>query len=254
MTTYRSRYAPTYRPTAGYRVGAYGDGVVSSDSPLKFSFDPQNIDGTNNSSLTDGQTIGTYVNLGAYGAAGNLVQATAGSRPFYRLIAASGKLNNLSAVQSDGARIMSTGACTLFTQPSLVCMIVRSETLPAIEFFCDGRSGGSTARQTLLQQSGTSQMASNSIVNGGVMQAAKFHMICATYSGAASTLRLDGVTSGALNPGVFALDGVTLFASLVNSGPMTGFLGPYRAYTGPGQPTAAAVEAEWTTTYGAFPQ
>lgn len=211
------------------------------------NFDASNLDGSNNSTLTSGSQFGTANNLGSAGAAGNAVQATGANKPTFQ-----SDIGGLPAIQFSGGQWLSSGAITPFTQPSIIGIVVRSNTLPAVEFFCDGRVGGGNARQTILQESGTAQMASNSIVSDGTMTAGKFAIIICNFNGASSSLQLDGATTSGLNPGTFALDGITLGASNAGTGPMTGYLRQLIAYTGAGQPTAAqlltALQAKWGVT------
>ena len=227
-------------------------GIAPPGTPTLW-FSARNIDGSNNGTLVDGQVVGTWTNLGSAGAGGNLVQATAGSRPFFRAVAAAGKINNMPAVQGDGTRWMSTGAITAFTQPSLVAAVLRSETIPAVEFWIDGRNSGGTARQTLLEQSGVAEMASNGIVAIGTALAAKFSSVNGLFNGASSQGRVDGVAGAVVNAGVFTLDGMSVFASNATTGLMNGYIAEILAYTGGGQPTAAQVEAYFASIYGVTP-
>ena len=213
------------------------------------NFDASNIDGSNNSTLTTGTVFGTWNDLGIVGAPGNATQASGANKPTFQA-----SVGGLPAVQFSGNQWLSSGAISAFTQPSLMGLVVRSNTLPAVEFFCDGRIGGGTARQTILQQSGAAEMASNSIVSSGLtMTAAKFSCIVCDFRGASSVLTLDGVASGPLNSGIFTLDGITIGASNAGTGPLTGYIRQLVVYTGLGQPTAAALLAALQAKWGVTP-
>jgi hypothetical protein len=229
-------------------------GSLAPPGAPRLWFDAQNIDGTNNSSLVDGQTIGTWVNLGSAGAGGNATQATAGVRPFFRLVAAAGKLNNKSGVQSDGTRFMSTPVLSAIAQPSLIAALLRSETIPALEFMI-GDATGAAGSQELIQQSGTAQERSSpTVLNIGTMQAAKFHSMNGLFNIASSQGRVDGVAGSVGTVGSGTNDGMTLFANAGGGSGLTGYIIEALSYVGGGLPTAAAIEAYFVTKYGVTPQ
>jgi hypothetical protein len=216
-------------------------------------YDAQNIDGTNNGSLVNLQTIGTWKNLGSLGAAGDVLQATAGLKPQYVAIASGGKLNNKSCVRSDGTRTMQSGALTTLNQPTLVAVVAMTTTIAGgICDIVDGR----TAARNILGRNGAPFLgfAGSFVTPVGNFVANTYHGLNLNFNGAASIGRFDGAASGAVNPGAGGLDGVTLFSDLAAGSLWTGDIIELLVYNGGGQPTAAQVEAYFTTRYGATPQ
>lgn len=215
-------------------------------------YSAQNIDGLNNSSLVDGQTIGTWKNLGSLGAAGDLLQAVAGLRPQYVAVASLGKMNNKSCVRSDGTRWMQSAALGPLAQPTLIAAIAMATTLAGgVTDISDGR----TAQRNILGRNAALTLAfAGSFVTSANWTVNKYQSINCNYNGAASVIRLDGSASGALAAGAQSLDGVTVLADLAGGSLWTGDLIELPIYNGGGQPTAAAVEAALTAFYGATPQ
>jgi hypothetical protein len=216
-------------------------------------FSAQNIDGLSNTSLVDGQTLATWVNLGSLGASGNVLQAVAGMKPAFKLVASAGKLGNKSCVRSDGARWMQSGALTTLTQPNLVAAVAMTTSVAAgFRWITDGR----TSERNIVGQNGTPVEAfANSFVqpvNGWA--ANSYQSVNVNFNGAVSIGRLDGVAGSAVNPGTGGLDGITLFSDLAGGSLWTGDIVEVLIYTGGGQPTAAQVEAYFVSAYGATPQ
>lgn len=234
---------------SGNNVPASTTASIFATQPLWYS--AQNIDGLNNTSLTNGQTIGTWVNLGTLGAAGNLLQATAGLRPQYVLIASAGKLSNKSCVRSDGTRTMQTGALTTLAQPTLAAVVAMTTTIAGgICDVCDGRTA---ARNILGRNAGFTLAYAGSFVipAAGNWVANTYHGFNCNFNGASSVARLDGTGGGTINPGTNGLDGVTIFADLAGGSLWTGDI--VELVIGASM-TAAAAEAQFTTNYGATPQ
>jgi hypothetical protein len=229
-----------------------GLGPVPPTGTLNYWYSADNIDLTGNSSLVDGQTIGTWKNRGSVGATGDLVQATGGIRPIYRAVATAAKLNNKPGVEATGTQWMSTALADALVQPLVIALLVRSDTAAAVEFMADGRVGGGTARNTLLAQSGTAQFASNSIVNMGTIVAGQYSAWVATFNGASSQGRINSVAGAVVNPGAFALDGVSLFTSNAPSGMLDGMIIEYLCYSSGVLP--ADIEAYFIAKYGVTPQ
>src|SRR6266446_5458351 len=76
-------------------------------------YDAQDINLLGNVGINDADPIGTWKNKGSLGSAADLLQASAPNRPLFRKIAAVGKINNLSALEGDGARFMASSAFTV---------------------------------------------------------------------------------------------------------------------------------------------
>lgn len=83
--------------------GAFGSSSPSAScgalpgSPL-YVFDSDNVDGANNTTLTNGAYVSTWVNLGSVGASGNATQVPGPRQPTFE----SGVLNGHAAVSFDG--------------------------------------------------------------------------------------------------------------------------------------------------------
>lgn len=207
MSNYRSRYQYGYRPGTGYCIGAYPDGV-SSVSPL-IRYSAQNIDGANNSSLSDGQTLGTWINLGTKGAAANVVQATAGLRPFFRLTADAGKINNLSAVDNNATRFMVATAFAAIPQPNIVAIVFKTLATSVIHTLFDGALGSNcsiAANDTVSQYSGVAYNPGQSIA------ANVWEMNITTFNGTTSQNRLNRVSGASGNCGANTITNAALFA------------------------------------------
>lgn len=216
-------------------------------------YDAQNIDGLNNSSLVDGQVIGTWSNRGSLGSSGNVVQATAGLKPTYKQVASSGKLNNKSCVRSDGARSMQSGALTTLTQPTLIAAVALTTSVAAgIRWIIDGRT---TQRDAMGQNGSPVEIFAGTFIQPGQNWSANtYQNVDCTFNGASSVCDMDGTASSSFNPGAGGLDGVTLFSDLAAGSLWIGDIVEVLVYNGGGQPTAAAVRAYFTAKYGATPQ
>lgn len=218
-------------------------------SPLWFS--AQNIDGSNNSTLTDGQTIGTWVNLGTLGAAGNLIQATAGLRPTYVLVASAGKLGNKSCVRSDGTKMMQTAAISAMAQPNLVAAVAMTTTVAGgICCITDGR----TAQRHIVGRNAAfvEIYAGSFVIPGGTWAANTYSTINCNFNGASTVARFNG-TQTTINPNTNSLDGLTVFADLAGGSLWNGDIVEV-VVNDDGSLTAATAEAQFVTNYGALPQ
>lgn len=263
MSGYRiGPYSAGYRPAGAYRVGAYGDGSVSSavaaaqfvapGAPALW-YSAQNIDAVNNTTLTDGQVIATWKNLGSVGSAGDLTQATAGSRPQFNRVAQTGKLNNYSAVSSlIGTRWMQSGATGAIAQPTLIVLVARTNSNSAT--FGD-LFDGNAARQVVYRNTLSCEIyAGGSIVaTGKSWVLSTWHTVSLTFNGASSSGRVDGSAGGAVNPGASALNGVTIFRDSGGAAfPWDGDIVQALVYAD--GTAAATVESAITSFYGATPQ
>lgn len=232
-------------------LGRITVGVTPPGSPSLW-FDAQNIDGTMNSSLIDGQAIGTWKNLGSIGSAGDVVQATAGNKPAFRLVAASGKINNKSAAEAiDNVRKMASGAFTSQNQPYVVAAVFRNNSGVGVATVM-----GNNAATTKFYSNAGGPMTmevSGTNFTDGTPTVGSFHMMTGTVNGASSELRVNAAsTLGTTGATAFGT-AVCLFDS--NAGQnMTGFLVEALFYFGGGTPTLASIETYFVSKYGAFPQ
>lgn len=261
MSNYRYPYANNgYRPTSGYRVGAYGDGsystAVAAPTPPgtpALWYDAQDLKGLGDSNATqvDGTGVASWSSKGSHAGAA-MVQATGSAQPIFRKVATSGKINNLSAVQGDGTQwIQNLAFTTALVQPTMVAMVVRPTDLAGFVILFDGF----TARQRIIVTNVTGVIngfAGSSVNYSSAMTAATWATNVMTFNGASSVNRLDGVQSSTANPGANGLDGVQLF-SLNGSNIAPAMFAEVLVYDGT-LPSAASVEAYFAAKYGATPQ
>jgi len=219
-------------------------------SPILW-FDAQNIDGTNNSSLTDGQQVGTWLNLGSYGSAANLVQATAGLRPLFTMTAP--VLTGKSCLTSDGTKQLQTATFTVTATPVTWLAIARQTGVGA-KVVISGASG-------LAHQIGTNplviQVFSGSLISTGQFIVANtWHQLGFIANGASSSGSLDGTASGTVNAGSNSVSSLSAFGDGVGGELMNGTIAEIIAYSGAlgSQPTLAQLTTYITTKYGAMPQ
>lgn len=260
MTNYRGFYPAGYRPAGAYRIGAYGDGAVASavaalfvaaGSPLLW-YSAQNIDGLSNSTMIDGQLIGTWVNLGSLGSAANLVGAGA-ARPTFRLGGVLGHLNNKSSVQWAGGQTMTTSTFTLTAQPITWVFLIRG-TAGASQVILGGN--GSLNLHQLYNATGPIHVyAGSDVPSGQSMVANTFHQVGFVANGASSTGNLDGAVTGSLNPGATSIDGIRIGSDNGPGNFWTGYSTEIMAYSGSlvSQPTLPQITAPVTAYYGATP-
>lgn len=226
-------------------------GVTFPGTP-KLRFSAQNVDGLNNSSMIDGQQVGTWTNIGSLGAAANAIQATAGLRPLFALVASAGKLNNKSAVRGNGARWVRSASITPIVQPMLVSALAMTTTIAAGTFVINDAITGpnrpilfrSTASYHIF--AGTDAPTASSFV------ANSYHSVNGAFNGAASVGRMDGVASSGLATGAGSMDGVSLFADNANGEVWNGDIVEFSVHDD--GTTAAQVEAYYLAAYGATPQ
>lgn len=225
--------------------------IVQPGSPFLF-YDAQNIDGLNNTSLVDGQTIGTWVNLGSAGAPANALQATAGLRPFFRLIATPGKIGNKSAVESDGTRFMASGVITTVPQPVLCAIVYRATNLAGLVAIVD--SNGLREMISITAATGALNMYAGAgpIATGQSIPATTWETILANFNGASSNGRLNGAAGGTINVSTNGSGGITLFAAAGGSSIAPGMIEEVLCYAD--GTTPAAIEAYITAKIGANPQ
>jgi hypothetical protein len=230
-------------------------GVVPPGTPSLW-FDGQNIDGLNNSSLVDGQQLGTWLNLGSLGAGGNLVQATGATKPLFRLVAAAGKINNKSGVENTGTMQMSTLALTSQPQPNMVAFLYRQTALANGQLWDASTGGGRQFNQMLIAGPGTIQMFAGAgpVPTTAAIATGTWETVVNAFNGVSSYVRLNGVQTANVNPGTNALDSLRIFTDVSAVAPITGIIVELLEYSGGSQPTAAQIEAYFTSKYGATPQ
>ncbi len=172
-------------------------------------FDAQNIDGTNNSSLIDGQAIGTWTNLSSLGAAGNAVQATGGLKPTFKKVASAGKLNNLSSVLLTPTQWMQTANVATWNQPNTIWVVVNNAG-GGTRTFVDGNDASN--RNDLLATATWEMFAGTALSDSTIAATTgKYMAIRATFNGASSSMRINKTSTGALaTPGAALLDGLSI--------------------------------------------
>lgn len=248
MSNYRSSYRSTYR--AGYRIGAYP--TESGAAFPSLWYDAQDIDLLGNTTMVDAQAVVTWKNKGTLGAAGDLGQGTGALRPVFRLVATSGKLNDKSAVQSDGTQWMVSPAFTTQVQPTLIAIVFRATDLvPAFSVLYDGISD----HQSIWYAGSTGAISiyAGSIVASSQTVVTTTWETCLTrFAGTGSYNRFNGAQSAALNPGTGTLSACRLFTD--NGSNITkGMIAEFRLYSG-ATPDPAQVESELIAKLGATPQ
>lgn len=219
-------------------------------------FDAGNIDGLNNTSLVDGQGVGTWTNLGSVGAGGNLVQASAPLRPLYRAIATAGKINNRSGVENTGTMQMSTAALTVIPQPNITATVYRQASGAAAMSLNDNTVGGPTDRQLIQTNTG---IVVNIYAGGGVVATGNvpalttWETLLISWNGASTFGRLNGSQAANVNPGANGIGGWKIFNQSSNGEPWLGIVAEQLIWTG-SLPSVAAIEAYFAAKYGATPQ
>lgn len=250
-------------PTGGNVLSSTGNVVSGNNIPSTSTaatppgtvllwFDAQNIDGTNNSSLVDGQALALWKNLGSLGAAGNMVQATGANKPVYRAVAVSGKIGNKSAVEAvDGARFMVSNGFTTIAQPAMFATVFRSNDKTSVEI--DITTPGSVWQWYIAGGAGgTIHIRCTADVDTGLNPAVNtFHSSVANYNGASSVVTLNGTSSAAINPGSLSSGTQITWMDQTGGAGLIGYHVEKIVATGT---TAAALEAYFATKYGAFPQ
>lgn len=224
-------------------VPTHADG----SAPLIY-YDAQDTNLKRNWGVTDGGTILTHKNKGSLGTAADLSQATSGSRWIFRKVAVAGKLKNLSALQNDGVRKMSTSSFTTITQPFLLFWVARTTGSGNNVIYGGTSCEAYTATLTPQFYCGVFGGGTGAIV------ANTFHSFYQLGNGASSATKLDG--SGAtLNLGTNTISQLVI-GSDGGSTFMTGYLESFLVYGGAtsNHPTSATLLAWVTSKIGATPQ
>lgn len=249
--------ASTHNVLSGNNVPSTAAAVVSPPglAALEFWHDSQNVDLTNNSSLVDGQAIGTWKNAGVRAALGDVLQATAANKPKWDLVASAGKLNNKSSIECvDAARQMASGAFTTIPQPYQVAFVWRgtnaANQIVVTGLPIDPQIAVLTANSHLSINAGGGAVDVPLVVSANV-----FHTCVITFNGASSVARVDGVASSAFNPGSVGFQSVLVLMSSNSPGGVLGLIGflvEHLVYSTP--QVATDIEAYFAARYGAFPQ
>jgi len=215
-------------------------------------FDAQNVDGLGNSTMVDGQQVGTWVNLGSAGAGANAIQATAGLRPLFRKIATPGLIGNKSAVQSDGTQFMATAVLGAVVQPIVVAVVFRATSIASLCAIIDSNSG----RDMISFTAGTGALnmyaGAGPVATGLTLANATWETLVATFNGASSFLRMNGTQGSTINAGTSSNTGAELFSALAGTSIVPGFIEEALFYSDGTSP--AAIEAYIAAKIGATPQ
>jgi hypothetical protein len=217
-------------------------------------YDAQNVDGLNNSSMVDGQQVGTWVNLGSLGASGTLTQATASSRPIFRLVGAAGKINNKSAVEgvTVNTTFMQTSSFTAQGTVYYIAAVVKAKSNPGVAMLA-GETGdlfqwGLISGNQRLFQGGSSPTTGQTLTVGN------WQSIGAQYNTASSFSTMDSVQSANVN--VTVVSGILGQFIIFNNGGINssfdGFIVEMLAYVG--TPAIAPINAYFVAKYGVTPQ
>lgn len=230
-----------------------GLGSVSPPGSPVFWFDAQNIDGTANSSLVDGQALGTWINGGSTGAGGNAVQATGGLRPTFKKVASAGKLNNLSSVLFTPTQWMQTANTATFAQPNVICVITK---IAAASTIVDGNDA--VNRNDILSSAGTwQQFAGTALYNSTLASGVgTYHVLRSLYNTTSSTIRANKVTSTpGTSPGAASIDGISLGVAGDATSPLNGEIVEVVVYGAGTAPADALLDAYFDAKYGSsWPQ
>jgi hypothetical protein len=250
VSNYRSFYPAGYRPSGGYRVGAYGDGTASASS----AFNPMSIpnavlwvDGTTVPGA-DGAAIGTWTNGAPTGAGANPTQGTAGNKPLLKT--GVNGINGVSVLRFDGIddfmlnpvdtqgagtdflvfRLTATPGASTFYTP----VLYKGSTGPVFDELLLANNAGYqpyTIKADYNNVSSSSQGIANALDTSA-------HVFSSTYSGgtdtlpASYTISLDGVSTTVVAGGVVAIVltslgsiGARVSVALAVTFPMAGDIG-----------------------------
>lgn len=201
-------------------------------------------------SYADGASVSTMTDFGSL--AKNATQATASAQPTYRTTCAAGKLGNRPCFSFNGNNYLTTVDFAALPQPNLTCIVIAINSgLPGIYHTYDGNQPASDRNTIYTRSTGKwSFYAGLEIESSVTATAGQYEMICATFNGASSTLRVSGAqTTG--NPGSWGQRGLYIASYQGNYKP-NGHIAELIIYDTP--PAVADVEAYLTTKYGSFPQ
>lgn len=216
-------------------------------------YDAQNINLLGNVGVADADPVGTWKNAAASGAAYDQIQVNAGTKPTFRKIAAAGKINNLSAVEStDGLRHMQSAAFTLVAQPLTWAWVFRSTTA-GTQVLSTG--GAANTNQTLFTTVNPSMFAGTTQNPALPIVANTWEAAVARYDAASSTWTLNASTvSGFGSVGTSGIDQIGLFWNPPETGGVgwVGFIAECLIWTT--APPVSAIIAYFNARYGVTPQ
>lgn len=216
-------------------------------------FSGNDVNLLSNAGIADLDPIGTWKNKGALGAAWDMVQATAGNKPLFKLISAAGKMNNKPALRFDGIDDYIASAVNGIQAQPATWVIVGKSTGAGTQVWFSGSSSNRNQIYTgvlviNLYAGGVAPTGANIVAN-------TYHTMSGLFTGVSSTGALDGSVSGAVNPGVAGFDQVAVGAGPpYPTAPAAIDVLQLAAFIGGSQPTHAQLVASVTAQYGATPQ
>lgn len=180
----------------------------------KFLYLASNIDGQNNTTLTDGQTLTTWKNLGSLGSAADL---TAHGSPTFKKIASAGKLNNGSSVVFPGTAYFTSSAQAGLVAPATYVMVNKIHAPGTLQVLATGLAN--VSRCTLYTSTswgldsgaGTAVPPPNPVADQYNLVYVSFQTGNATF--AANFSEVDSPPNSPLNAGNLMITGVTLGAN-----------------------------------------
>ena len=203
----------------------------------------------------DGAAVSTIHDLGSL--AKDATQGTAGARATFATPCESGKLEDLACATFDGGDWYQVAYATSLAQPNLICSVANyGATVGVTEIVYDGDDGSN--RNELIGYTAT-----NHAINGGTILAGppnsaaanRWDMVCATFNGGSSGIRVNGSSVATGAGGAHAMDGVTIGAAFSGAAAfLTGKIAEVIVYDTAPAGGAADVEAYFVARYGSFPQ
>lgn len=261
------RLAKGYRPYTGkfYQMPAAVNGVVQiadpPGSPLHW-YNASNLDGSNNTTLTDGDSLASVTDLGS--ASEDLAQATANLQPQYDQIADAGNVGNLPGVyHRDDANndYLQTATFTEEAFPLFVCALVKLDTVARGAgddgYMLDGITAAKRA-SCMLQGQDYYQLFAGTYTYKNPpsgIAAGEWNMLCWAFDGASSEVYINAtaVADVVNSPSHTGITGITVGTAYTGAGSMDGHWSQIVIYqtTWPG---AAAMQTWVETVAGTLPQ
>jgi hypothetical protein len=210
----------------GAAIGTMASRVESIPGLLTLlaMYDADNIDGSNNSTLTPGQRIDTWKNVCptvpggiSLGAAADLLQATAGLRPQYL---ATGGPHGRAIVDFDGARYMATAAFAAKGGPFTVLVVWKPANLTGTQVIYGGNTG--FLPMLFVDNTGQLSMYDGATANAGNIAAGNWYSHIGEHNAAASSYNLCGTEpAAAINPASGTMDGFFVGANSAGANILT---------------------------------
>lgn len=223
--------------------------TVTSGPPVGFllRYVATNIDGSNNSTLTDLDAVGTWVNLGSRSSA-NATQATTSAKPTYR------NSGGVEWLDFDGGDYLQTGTFTTISQDF---------TFVAVAGYATGTSFGanpriydgttSSPRVSVISEASAAQstFAGVSLTSSNTVSVDEYNSYVSHYNGSSSSFVLNG-TEVTGNAGTNTMVDLTIGARFSGTFNLLGRFREIIVY--PGDYTSdAALGTYLTDTYGSLP-